>query len=120
MNAKNKILESVKFVQKELHYTLIYEDWGNSLDKCACPMSCLLIKENVPEALATDKKIVKAAEILSVSEEWVDSFIDGWDAEGYGSRDYAKNPDAWTLGQELKHELNPVEYYKFMSSGDCE
>lgn len=109
---KQKILDSIKFAQEELKYTLVSDEWGAKEYKCACALGCVLAQNN-PDNLAlngTDKlRITKAEELLSVSEEWIDSFIEGFD--GNGVSDTAKVPGAWEMGFAIAKETKPIAYH---------
>lgn len=104
---KKDILTSIKKAQ-EMGYTLICEDWGNDTNKCACAIGCLFVVEGKNP---NEGDPYQAANILDVSEDWIASFIDGFDANGIAIG--ASNPEAWKLGAEMRKELKPIPLDKF-------
>jgi hypothetical protein len=108
---KQQILDSIKFVREEKGFTLISEDWGDPSHKCACAMGCVLIKGESKTALGSSDSAASAAELLGVSEKWVDSFIEGFD--DHGSPPESSIPAAWSLGREIAEETKPIEYHKW-------
>lgn len=104
-NIKQKIVDAIKFA-KEHEYSLVYGSWGNSTDKCACPMGCVLLQKGYElkdDDEPTDN-ICGAAELLGVSEGWVSNFISGFDNEIDPS---ISNKDSYKLGIEIRNQFNP-------------
>lgn len=107
-NIKQTIIDSIKWTTENLGFTLIKEDWGTANRKCTCAMGCVLLKNDPKDlVIIEDEKdnTVKAAEILGVDEDWINSFIEGFDTSG--SVHEAKVPEAWELGAEVAKETNP-------------
>lgn len=111
-NLKKKILDSISFARKELGFTLISEDWGASERKCTCAIGCVLLKDKPEDTVrieANKERYVAAAEILEVDEEWIDAFIEGFDANG--TSESSTNPEAWELGFTVAQEAKPIAYH---------
>jgi hypothetical protein len=119
MDIKQKIIDSIKWAQDNLNFTLVSDDWGTVNNKCTCAMGCVLLK-NDPKDLVIIEYLRdtgrKAAEILGVSEVWVESFTDGFD--GNGRSDTASEPKAFLLGAEIAAETFPIPYVDFLESLD--
>lgn len=116
---KEKIMKSITFAQKELGFTLCKEDWGMAHLKCTCAMGCVLLQQKPKEQTCIEDfqgNPAKVAEILGVSEMWVDEFIEGFD--GNGSAKEAKIPQAWELGAEIAKETNPTFFSEYKEFGD--
>ena len=112
MTLKKKILDSIAYTRKELGFTLISEDWGQTGHKCTCAMGCVLLKNKPEDTVrieANKERYVAAAEILGVDEVWIDAFIEGFDSNG--TSDSSPNPEAWTLGFEIAKETKPIPYH---------
>lgn len=109
---KQKILDSIKYVTEELKYTLVSDEWGLPAQKCACALGCVIAKDNEDNLGQTDViNYTKAKELLGVEEDWLDSFIEGFD--GNGTSDQTKVPGAWEMGREIAKETKPIEYHKW-------
>jgi hypothetical protein len=108
---KQKILDSITYAREKMGFTLISEDWGDASHKCACAMGCVLLKDNPKDTVRIEAKenTVSAAEILGVTEKWIDCFCEGFD--GNGQADASQLPDAWTLGEEVAKETKPIAYH---------
>lgn len=104
---KKKILDSISKAESK-GYTLITDDWGSGKEKCACPISCVLVANDQPISIQLDD----AARILGVSQNWIQSFADGFD--GNGNAKMAHEPDAWSLGEEIRKETKPIPYSTFI------
>lgn len=108
---KKKILDSIKYVREELGFTLVSEDWGHADYKCTCALGCVILKDN-PEDKTRIQSTMHAkiaAEILEVDEEWVDAFIEGFDANG--TSENSPNPEAWEMGFTVAKETKPIVFY---------
>jgi hypothetical protein len=110
---KNIIINSVYHAIHKKNYILITQSWGNDLEKCACPLGCVLVKNNI--LLRTDTPVLASTpnynkteimNILGVSLEWIDSFTSGFDNFGK----IFTNKEAYELGAELRRILNPRYY----------
>lgn len=115
MDIKQVILDSIKWTRETLGWTLISEDWGTANNKCTCAMGCVLLKHNPEDTVIIEEErenATVAAELLEVSELWVDSFIDGFD--GNGTAAMCKVPEAWDLGWEIAKETKPLAHGKFL------
>jgi hypothetical protein len=111
MSIKEKIISSINYVREQLGFTLCSEDWGMAHLKCTCAMGCVILQKNPNDQTAIENwqgNAAKVAEMLGVSELWVDQFIDGFDSNG--SAKEAKIPLAWELGAEVAKETKPVKY----------
>jgi len=103
---KAKILADIA-AAKEKGYVVVIHDWGSNLHKCACALGCVAVSRGLsPEE-------GDMAEILEVSQEWVSSFIDGFDNNGYAAG--ALDPEAWKIGEEVRQETQPIPYDDFMN-----
>jgi hypothetical protein len=112
MNIKKNILDSIAFSRKELGFTLVSEDWGQAEHKCTCAIGCVLLKdkpEDTARIEANKERYNAAAEILGVDDVWIDSFIEGFDANGTSVS--SANPEAWELGFEIAKETKPIAYH---------
>ena len=108
------ILDSIAFVRKELGFTLVSEDWGSATHKCACALSCVLLKDDPKDTVRVEsgrEAYLKAAELLGTDEDWVDSFIDGFDSNGTAAG--ASDDEAWELGFEIAKATKPIPYHKW-------
>lgn len=114
---KKKILDAVVHVRKNMGFTLISEDWGDASHKCACPMSCIILKSDADGMVASPaENATKAAQLLGVPEKWVDCFIEGFD--GNGTADGSAVPEAWTIGNEVAKETKPIAYHLWDGESD--
>lgn len=110
---KDIIMNSVYYVIYKKDYVLLTQSWGNDLEKCACPLGCVLVKNDI--SLRTDTPLLASTpnynkteimKILGVSLEWIDSFIIGFDDLSKESSD----KEAYDLGSLLRRSLNPRYY----------
>lgn len=111
-NLKKKILDSIKYAREEMGFTLVSEDWGNFEHKCTCALGCVLVKDDPKDTDRLDSSTlaaVSAANILEVSEKWVESFLDGFDNNG--TAEQSAEPDAWNMGLAIAKETKPIVYY---------
>lgn len=106
---KKKILDAIAKVRAD-GYTLVCEDWGDPFHECACPMSAVILT-NDPDKFMTSpaENAATVAQILGVSEKWVDAFIEGFD--GVGDADQSPLPEAWKVGAEISKETKPIAYH---------
>lgn len=115
MDAKKiqkKISDSIAKAQ-ESGFTLICEDWGDDNQKCACPLGCLIVSSGT----ALDKpgkNFTKASELLEQDQEWIDSFIAGYDRSFLT---YGQEPikEAYDMGQKFRKELDPLRYHVYLA-----
>ena len=117
MEIKQLILDSIKWTVNTLGWTLISDDWGNANDKCTCAMGCVLLKDNPQDVVIIEEErenASKVAELLGVSELWVDSFINGFD--GNRTFESSKLPEAWAMGAELAKETKPITHFNFLEA----
>lgn len=115
MNIKKKILDSIKQMRAQ-GYTLISEDWGNTKEKCACAMSCVILSNNPKDGwlLGSSDSAQTAADVLEVNWDWIDSFLDGYD--GNGDSKGARVKEAWEIGAEVAKEAKPITLTDFRKS----
>lgn len=113
---KDIIMNSVYYAIHKKDYILLTQSWGNDLEKCACPLGCVLVKHNI--SLRTDAPVLSSTpnynkieimKILGVSLDWIDSFIIGFDDF---SNENISNKEAYELGLLLRRILNPINYYQ--------
>jgi hypothetical protein len=117
MDIKQTILDSIKWTTETLGFTLVSEDWGNATHQCTCAMGCVLLKNDPKDVVLIEEErenSKKAAELLGVTEEWIDSFIDGFD--GNGTAEMCKIPESWTMGYAVSKETAPVVYTDYLES----
>lgn len=113
MSPKQKIVAAIKSA-KTKEFTLISGDWGESDMHCACALGCVLLSEDEDDLTNAKINCEKTAKILNVSEDWVDSFIDGFD--GCGEPKWASVEAAWKLGKEIREQHNPIEFEEHLTS----
>jgi hypothetical protein len=116
MDVKQTILDAIKYTSRELGWTLISGNWGDVDQKCTDALGCLLIKDNPEDIDIIEEHLEnaeKAAELLEVSEEWIESFLEGYDDVGFASA--AKVPEAWTIGEEIRLETSPFPYEEYIA-----
>lgn len=106
---KNKIIEAVKFGKEKLGFTIVCQGWGDPRTNCACPLGCLLLKNKHGLFYDVHLNEVTAADLLEVSQSWVDNFIRGFD----GEKPEAYYVEAWEFGKSLAEEIEPIEYSTF-------
>ena len=119
MTIKAKILENIRYAQEKMGYTLISDDWGNSEERCADAIACVIRVNDPDDSVVIDgtpEDVEAAATILGVSVDWVESFLDGYDRNG--SSKLASVPEAWTIGHEVSIECNPMPYMQFICEKD--
>jgi hypothetical protein len=104
---KDKILQSIADTQKQ-GYTLVCDEWGSTVSKCACAFGCVLVSYGmVLDSSPKTKDLEEVSKMLNVSLDWIYSFIDGFDGNGFEQA--ATIPDAWLLGQEIRQQTLPIE-----------
>ncbi len=105
---KDKILTSINNVKSSFGYKLVYGGWGDNASRCACPLGCVVIDNDINHLLPTDRLVSldKASDYLNVSIIWVTEFIAGFDNQPLTTRDV--DTDAYKLGLDLHNELNPI------------
>jgi hypothetical protein len=108
---KQKILNSIAIAQQK-GYTLVMGDWGSDSSKSACALGCVAVANNIKIADMFGMVITNL--LGGVSEDWILSFMDGFDDNGilFGSLD----PEAWELGAEIREHLKPIGYKQFDAS----
>ena len=109
---KKKILDAIAHVRKNMGFTLVCEDWGDSTHKCACALGCVIAKDD-PTNLGPNQNgnLAKAAGLLGVTEKWADAFIEGYD--GNGTAAGSSTPEAWKVGEEVRKETKPIVYHEW-------
>lgn len=99
---------------RENGYTLVCEDWGDDIEgrKCGCALGCVLASEGIPLGKASENfnSVVK---ILDKDQEWVDSFIAGFD-KGYLTWGQEPVDEAYEMGARLGNEMQPMRYHVFL------
>lgn len=103
---KKIIMDSIKYASKE-GYRIVFGDWGNIENKCACALSCVILKES-NMITSPDLMVDLVSKSLNVSEKWINSFVEGFD--NIGSASGSNFPEAWILGNEINKEINPSLY----------
>ena len=103
---KEKILASIE-TAKQKGYTLVSEEFGDESSKCACALGCVA----VANGFQISENLKDVAGVLQVSDQWINSFIYGFDGIGWASG--AEDPDAWKMGQDIASETKPVSYQQF-------
>lgn len=111
---KKKILDAIAHVRKNMGFTLVSEDWGDPKHKCACAISCVILKDDPNAAVAHNTHA--ASTILGVDEKWVDCFIEGFDSNG--TADQSQVPEAWKMGNEVSKETKPIAYHLWDGEND--
>lgn len=106
---KSKILTAIEFAEGK-GYTLITDEWGDEKMKCACALGCVA----VANGLNITEDTTDMSRILEVSDDWIISFVDGFDNNGIA--DGAADPKAWKMGQEIREHTNPMGYITFIDS----
>lgn len=114
MDIKKKILESIAYVRKDMGWTLVSEDWGSAKHKCACALACVLLQDKPEDTVRVEsgrEAYLAVAELLGVTEQWVDGFIEGFDVNGTA---LASNyPEAWEVGFAVAKASKPIPYHKW-------
>lgn len=111
-----KILEKIRAgieTAKSRGYELVCEDWGDDKQKCACPLGCLIVANDVKIGKPTEN-FSKAAELLGLDEHWIDSFIAGYD-KGYLTYGDVAIQEAKDMGAKLRAELDPLRYHVYLA-----
>ena len=111
-NIKNKIVEGIQ-AAKEQGITLVTEDWGSKKTKCACALGCVLLANNHGLSDDAEQNATEAAELLGVSESWIDNFIRGFDND---SPDEDEPSEAYEIGQELLKSFKPTNHTDYVES----
>lgn len=110
---RDKIISNIKSAQ-EKGITLVTDSWGSKNTKCACPLGCVLIANEQIISNDEEDNAETVAELLDVSEEWVDSFISGFDATP--SNADTDNDEAWQLGFIIRSETNLTNHTDYVNS----
>lgn len=108
---KQKMLDSIDQARKA-GYTLVQGDWGDERMKCACAIGCVYVAANQ----TINYHYGQASALLGVDEGWVSSFINGFDQ--IGEAEYARDKQAWSLGDEMRLLTHPIDYQAFVDSMD--
>lgn len=111
---KDKIVSYIKRAQEDFGITLVAEDWGSKPTKCACPLGCVLLANDIDITNDSEQNGSEAADLLGVSEKWVESFIYGFDAEHV----QPINQEAYQLGLNIRAEFNPTSHTDYVNSLD--
>lgn len=109
---KEKILADIA-AAKEKGYTLVQEEWGSNMQQCACALGCVNLANGVDP---DEEEQGGAAAVLGVDQNWINSFIDGFDDNGNAKG--AHVPEAWQLGADIRKETKPITYYEFVNQMD--
>lgn len=124
MNLIKEIEDSIVHAKKE-GYILISENWGDEKHKCACALSCVLVKNKVK--LNEDEARTNVYSLLNVNEAWVEAFISGFDDTPWDlkmtlgrvalekmSKEELKNlKDAYDAGRFLNEKFKPMPHHEF-------
>lgn len=105
---KAKILSAIEGARNQ-GFTLVYGEWGNVDMQCACALGCVLLSENKEPDL---DEVAQASRALSVSDAWVNSFIEGFD--GIGTMSGAVEPEAWKMGHDIRNQTEPEDFTDFL------
>lgn len=109
---KQKILQDIARAEKD-GFTVIADDWGNQDMRCSCPLGCVNLSNGTrPE----DQFDGGVRSLLDVDDNWIQSFIDGFD--GNGQADGSRVPEAWMMGQEIRQETKAIDYTDFVNEMD--
>jgi len=111
---KDKIVSYIKRAQEDFGITLVTEGWGSKITKCACPLGCALLANDIDITDDPEQNGAEAADLLGVSEKWIESFIYGFD-EGLG---HVENEEAYQLGLVIRMELNPTSHTDYINNLD--
>jgi hypothetical protein len=109
---KDEIVNGIKNAQTKLGFTLVSEDWGGQGYSCSCALGCLIASKEIVISSDAGENIAQAEKILQVDENWVVSFITGFD-DSPPDPDY--NKDAYHLGQDIHNEFKPIRNDLYMS-----
>jgi hypothetical protein len=118
---KNKIIDSIIYARNNFQFTLINQSWGSKSGRCACPLGCVLLVHHRAPLYNSDRNVETVAALLQVSETWVRNFIFGFDNDDPDTCLPGNDNDtegAFSLGQELFQELNPMSHKDYMASLD--
>lgn len=115
MSIKNKIVEGINTAKEQLGITLVTEDWGSKKTKCACALGCVLLANNHGLTDDAEQNATEAAELLGVSESWIDNFIRGFDGD---SPDEDEPEEAYEIGQELLKTFKPTSHSDYVEGLD--
>ncbi len=111
---KKQIVKGIEEA-RQAGITLVCNDWGDKQNKCACALGCLLLEKDILVSGDSDQNKERAAHLLGVSQEWVESFYYGFDNLNVGGAGVVEAyPDAYHLGKQLREESGPVtdfDYY---------
>lgn len=113
-NLKDKIVSYIKRAQEDFGITLVTEDWGSKPTKCACPLGCVLLVNNIDVTDDAEQNGYEAADLLGVSENWIESFIYGFDADDV----HPINQEAYQLGIDIRNEFNPTKHTNYVNNLD--
>jgi hypothetical protein len=95
----NEIESAIK-AAKFQGLTLVHGTWGSYKSKLVCPLSAFN-----PEKI---KSFQDASKQLNLSENWVESFVNGFDGHGPGKKTVW---EAYWCGKHLREKHNPPAYY---------
>jgi hypothetical protein len=109
---KQKILDGIQTAKEKLGITLIYEEWGSKQQKCACALGCVLLANDHGLCDDAEQNATEAADILGVSEGWINNFIRGFDGD---SPDGDDPKEAWEIGSSLRDETLPVNHTDYLN-----
>lgn len=115
MDLGKEIRDSIQKTLCKGGWTLIREEWGNEIGKCACGLSCVLVAHDIP--IPEDTTIENMTEvlrpILGVDEIWVTDFTLGFDGElprlKNDEDDDEPFSEAYILGTKIGEELFPED-----------
>lgn len=95
-NEIEKAISAAKFQG----FTLVYGTWGSYNSGLICPLSAIN-----PQKI---KSFQDASIELNLSEEWVESFVNGFDGHGPGKKIIW---EAYWCGKYIREKYNPPAYY---------
>jgi hypothetical protein len=112
-NLKDKIISNIKFA-KDRGFTIVSDNWGNDPAKCACALGCVLIANEYIISEDPEYNAQVVAELLGVSDGWVEGFIYGFDNDLLPTS--CSYEEAWQLGQAIRDEVNPAFYSEYLNT----
>lgn len=102
---KDIITNAIKYTTNAENFTLVYGSFGSMIEKYADALGCVLIQNGKEiDEFDADLNTKTIMDILGVDEEWVNSFICGFDAFDFD----ASVQEAFDMGQEIRNEFNPI------------
>ena len=102
------ILSAVLFAN-ERGIEICDADWGGLDEGCLCPLGCIIYMNGKKVFDNEEENAKLAATILGVSEDWINSFIAGFDLiDGR----YAILQEGWKIGQVVRKKVKPTKTWE--------